>query len=72
MFKAGDKVRILKTDYPHHFKIGDIVTVINPTKNGFHVKWDLNGSGAYFFNTEVELVEEYIPVKKSKIKGWGF
>ncbi len=74
--EVGDKVRVLKSSYPDHIKVGKIYKVLSVENDGrgIMLPWRLNNAGGYFNVKEVELVDSSKPaVKKSEEEtGWGF
>jgi hypothetical protein len=60
MFKVGDKVKVLRSDYPDSIEVGDIVEVLGVV-DGAGVHLSVNDKyPLYFYNKEVELVVDTI------------
>jgi hypothetical protein len=57
MFKVGDKVKVLMSDYPRDIEVGNIVEVRVVDGSGVHLSVNDEYS-LYFNNNEVELVDE--------------
>lgn len=58
-FKAGDKVRVLKSDWPHMISVGTVTEVSRVVgSSGVYLTNPIEVGSLYFFDSEVELVED--------------